>query len=113
MSVVEVIRTDDSDIMISNTLVNDTEEGVIAYAEQIKDNNINLNAYDEITNDDKTQFELENKIQSNLNSFLLHYCNEFKKLSKDINSGEFETIAAALNNLNDRVTAIETVLNNT
>lgn len=67
---------------ISNTLFNDTENGIIAWANQLKDSSISWSKvdYDKIPAEFKTEL---NKFQSKLNDFFLKHYNEWQTFLTD------------------------------
>ena len=71
-----------AEMKISNTLVNDTSSGEIAYAEQLKDRQVNWNdpSYDKIPQEFKTN---ASKFQGKLNDFFLKHYNAFQTFLTD------------------------------
>lgn len=65
---------------ISNTLVNDTSEGIIAFSKQLKDDIINWNRYSKVPSSMKTD---ANKFQSMLNDFFLKHYDEWRHFLED------------------------------
>lgn len=72
-----------SEMKISNTLVNDTNTGEIAYARQLKDNAVNYAQYAKITAAIKERFHLDDKFQDKLNNFFLYHYDEFHRFLED------------------------------
>ena len=72
-----------AEMKISNTLKNDTEGGILAYAQQLKDTSIDWSAYSRLSSLFKTD---ANKFQHKLNDFMLKFHDEYKEFlsSQDI-----------------------------
>lgn len=71
-----------SQMNISNTLWNDTQEALLAYVKQLKDNSVNWNNpnYNKVPVEFKTE---GNKFQDKLNDFFIRHYNEFQTFLTD------------------------------
>lgn len=72
-----------AEMKISNTLVNDTSTGEIAYARQLKDDVIDYSQLEKITADIIQNFGLNTKFQDKLNYFFLKHYNDYRRFLED------------------------------
>lgn len=72
-----------AEMKISNTLVNDTSSGEIAYARQLKDDVANYAPYEKLTPSIINEYNLNTKLQDKLNNFFLHHYNEWREFIED------------------------------
>ena len=70
-----------AEMKISNTLKNDTEEGILAYVQQLKDTSIDWSAYTKVSKDFK--MDDSNRFQHKLNDFFLKHYDEFHSFLED------------------------------
>lgn len=72
-----------AEMKISNTLVNDTSTGVIAFAKQIKDELINWAEYNHVTKDWTDTDKQNNRMQGKLNALFLSIGDKFFTFLQD------------------------------
>ena len=78
-----------ADMKISNTLVNDTSSGIISYAEQEKDRQINWQVQKFVDWIPESMRTEANKFQDKLNQFFLDHYVEYQKF---LNTGGVEGV---------------------
>jgi len=77
-----------AEMKISNTLVNDTSTGEIAYAEQLKDRNVDFSQLEKFTAEIIHNYSLDTKFQDKLNYFFLKHWNDYQRFLHDAGSKE-------------------------